>query len=399
MVAVAWPMEARDMPAVRVSRPRRAAPADAVRPTRAEVNLEAVRKNLHAVRKAAAGQRVLGVLKADGYGHGAPAIARTLERAGIDGFAVALLEEGVELRDAGIKAPILVMGGLYGDAFEAVLGHDLIPVVYDRGHIEALARAARHAGVRARVHLKLDTGMARLGVRDGELPGVLDALRAAPELEVEALMTHLACADAPSRESMDEQLARFERATTRVREAGVQFATRHAANSAALLRGAPTLGVVRPGLALFGLSPVDGGPALSPVMRVRSEIACLRGLAAGESAGYGSTFTARRPTVLATVPVGYADGLSRSLSNRGEMLVRGRRAPIAGTVSMDMVMLDVTDIAGARVRDEVVVLGAQQGPLGRDEIRATELAELAGTIPWEILTSISRRVPRFYREP
>lgn len=399
MVAVAWPMEAPPMPPVRVNRPRRAAPADAVRPTRAEVNLAAIRKNLHAVRKLAGNQRVLGVLKADGYGHGAPAVARTLERAGIDGFAVALLEEAIELRDAGIKAPILVMGGLYGNACDEVLSHDLTPVVYDRGQIEALARAARAAGVRARVHLKIDTGMARLGVREEELPGVLSTLHDLPELEVEGLMTHLACADAPTRESMDEQLARFDVATARVREAGVAFTTRHAANSAALLRGAPALGAVRPGLALFGLSPLDGGPSLAPVMRVRSEIACLRRLAAGESAGYGWTFTARRPTVLATVPVGYADGLSRSLSNRGSMLVRGKRAPIAGTVSMDMVMLDVTDVEGATVRDEVVVLGAQQGPLGRDEIRATELAELAGTIPWEILTSISRRVPRFYREP
>jgi len=387
------------MPGVRVSRPRRAAPADAVRPTRAEVNLAAIRKNLHAVQKAAAGQRVLAVLKADGYGHGAPAVARTLERAGVDGFAVALLEEAIELRDAGIHAPILVMGGLYGGACDEVLSHGLTPVVYDRGQLEALARAARAAGVRAKVHLKIDTGMARLGVRERELPEVARALRDRPELEVEALMTHLACADAPSRESMDEQLARFDAAAEVVRAAGVSFSMRHAANSAALLRGTPALGAVRPGLALFGISPVEGGPSLAPVMRVRSEIACLRRLEPGESAGYGWAFTARRPTVLATVPVGYADGLPRSLSGRGAMLVRGKRAPVAGTISMDMVMLDVTDLDGASVRDEVVVLGAQQGPLGRDEIRATELADLAGTIPWEILTSISRRVPRFYREP
>lgn len=399
MVAVAWPMEAPPMPAVRVNRPRRAAPADAVRPTRAEVNLAAIRKNLHAVRKVAGEQKIYGVLKADGYGHGAPAVARTLERAGVDGFAVALLEEGIELRDAGIKAPILVMGGLYGQAWGEVLSHDLMPVVYDRGQLEALARAARHEGVTARVHLKIDTGMARLGVREEDLPSVLAALGDLPEIQVDGLMTHLACADADSREGMDDQLRRFDAASLRVKEAGVRFSVRHAANTAAIFRGAPPLDFVRPGLALFGVSPVDGGPSLVPAMRVRSEIACIRQLAKGESAGYGWTFTAKRPTRLATVPMGYADGLSRSLSNRGSLLVRGKRAPIAGTVSMDMVMLDVTDIDGASVRDEVVVLGAQQGPLGKDEIKATELAELTGTIPWEIMTSISRRVPRFYREP
>ena len=385
----------------RVQKPRRAAPADAVRPTRAEVNLGALRKNLHVAKRAAKGAAVYGVLKADAYGHGAPAIARTLERAGVDGFAVALLEEAIELRDAGIGAPILVMGGHYGQAWGDVLAARVTPVVYNAGQVEGLARAVRFAGEEpAAVHLKLDTGMARLGVRPSELASVLDAFARFPEVRLDGLMTHLACADEPGGAGTAEQLRAFEAMTAEVRAAGFSPRVRHAANSAALLSGASDFEIVRPGVALYGVAPAEGlGEGLSPVMRIRSEIVTLRDLAKGEHAGYGWTFTATRPTRLATVPMGYADGLPRALSNRGHLLVRGKRAPIAGTVSMDMVMIDVTDIPGVSARDEAVVLGAQAGALGKDEITAREIATHAGTIPWEILTNISRRVPRFYREP
>jgi alanine racemase len=403
MVA-SWPLPSDPMPSrdgtPRVLKPRRAAPADAVRPTRAEVNLGNVRRNLHAVKRIAGSAGVLGVLKADAYGHGAPAIARTLERAGIDGIAVALLEEAIELRDAGITCPVLVMGGYYGQAWGELLAADVTPVIYDAGQIEGLSRAARFAGHGpTKVHLKLDTGMSRLGVRENELSSVLDAFRRFPDVVLHGLMTHFACAE--SHDATMEQNARFEAMSAVVRAAGFSPAVRHAANSAALLGGeARGLELVRPGIALFGvLPPGVAGPELHPVMKVRSEIAAIRDLAAGESAGYGWTFRAERPTRLATVPIGYADGLPRSLSNKGSLLVRGKRAPIAGTVSMDMVMIDVTEVPGATVRDEVVALGAQQGPLGKDAITAEEIASLAGTIAWEVLTSISRRVPRFYREP
>lgn len=396
--------------AVRVLRPRRAAPADAVRPTRAEVNLANLRHNLRVLERTIADTtptppQIWGVLKADAYGHGAPAVARTLERAGVAGICVALLEEAVELREAGIRIPILVMGGYYGprrDGLEEIVARQLLPVVYDAAHIERLATMARFEGWgRLGVHVKVDTGMGRLGAGPAELPEVLSALARFPEVRMDGLMTHLACADADDLEDTADQLARFAEMERQTRAAGLSPRVRHAANSAAMLRmPASRLDMVRPGLALFGLEPRAGvAPDLRPVMRVRSEIVALRTVEVGQRIGYGHTWEATRRSVVATVPMGYADGLSRSLSNRGSALVRGARAPIAGAVSMDLTMIDVTDVPGAQVGDEVVFLGTQEGPLGRETITATEIAELSGTIPWEVLTSISRRVPRFYREP
>jgi alanine racemase len=400
---------------VRVLKPRRAAPADAVRPTRAEINLAALRHNLRVVTRhaktASGSAHVWPVLKADGYGHGAPAVARTLERAGAEGFCVALLEEAVELRDAGIRTPILVMGGFNAQSrgtCEEIAARDVVPVVYDLSQIEGLARAARALGRPAQAHLKVDTGMARLGVRMGDLERFAEQLGRFPEVNIVGLMTHLACADAeegkPEAGFTAEQVARFEEATARLVRAGAvpQNILRHAANSAALLRGDALYDAVRPGLAIFGASPVAiaGAPSeLRAVMRVRSEIVDTRVIEPGESVGYGALFRASRTSRIATIPMGYADGLSRHLSNRGHVLVRGRRAPVVGAVSMDMSMIDITDIPGTALGDEVVVLGAQEGALGKDSISAEEVAAHAGTIAWEVMTSISRRVPRFYREP
>jgi alanine racemase len=224
-------------------------------------------------------------------------------------------------------------------------------------------------------------------------------------------MTHLACADAPTAEETDEQMRRFDEAAAHLARRGIRPGVRHVANSAALLRSHALLDAVRPGLALFGVSPRVGDEALTtelrPVMRVRTEIVALRDVDPGSPVGYGATWCAARRSRIATLPMGYADGLSRQLgsSNAGQprsgghVLVRGKRAPIVGAVSMDMTMVDVTDIEGACVRDEAVVLGVQEGKLGRAAIGADEIAAQAGTIPWEVLTSVSRRVPRFYREP
>jgi alanine racemase len=376
------------------------------------VNLAALRHNLHVVKRHAQSAKVWAVLKADGYGHGAPAVARTLERAGADGFCVALLEEGVELREAGIRAPILVMGGYYGAAHEELIARKLTPVVYDLGQLEGFARLVR-AGVvdgPIDVHLKVDTGMARLGVTMSDLERVSEKIAQMEEVRVLALMTHLACADALSEEQTTEQMVRFDEATALLAKKGIRPSLRHAANTAALLRSQARLDAVRPGIALFGVAPrlVRGDDAegraplsneLHPVMRVRSEIVRVRDVEAGESVGYGHLWKAAKRSRIATFAMGYADGLSRKLTNRGEVLVRGKRAPIVGAVSMDMCMIDVTGIDGADMRDEVVVFGPQEGPLGKDCITADEVADHAGTIAWEVLTSISRRVPRFYREP
>jgi alanine racemase len=385
-------------------RPRRAAPADAVRPTRAEINLGHLRHNLKVVKRAAETAHVYGVLKADAYGHGAPAVARTLERSGIDGFCVALLEEAVELREAGIRVPILVMGGYYGQAWGEVLARGITPVIYDVAQAEGIAREVRLASSKAApvgVHFKIDTGMGRLGCELGRTEEVLARIRKIPEIRVTGLMTHLACADDENVDSVRVQLDRFADATRRAEKVGIAPDVRHAANSAALFRCRESrLDWVRPGIALFGVAPRFGDPLdLRPAMSIRTEIVAVRDLGEGEALGYGWTWRAKRASRIATIPMGYADGLSRHLSNRGEVLIGGKRAPIVGTVSMDLTMIDVTDHPSVEVRDEVVVLGSQQGPLGKDAITAAEIASHTGSIAWDILTSVSRRVPRFYREP
>lgn len=400
---------------VRVLRPRRAAPADAVRPTRAEINLSNLRHNYRAIEAHLARSaaplpalkkpQVWGVLKADAYGHGAPAVARTLERAGMPGLCVALLEEAIELRAAGIRVPILVMGGYFGPrraGIEEMFEHELTPVIYDAAEVERIATVIRFSERGPlRVHLKVDTGMGRLGVSPEELPAVLDVFARHPEVELHGLMTHLACADADELAVTEEQLRRFAELHALVRGRGLSPRVLHAANSAAMLRlPSAWLDAVRPGIALFGVAPRPGLlPELRPVMRVRSEIVAIRTIAKGEAIGYGHTWRAERESRIATVPMGYADGLDRALSNKGHALVQGRRAPIAGTVSMDLTMIDVTAMANARVGDECVFLGPQEGALGKDSITADEIAEKTGRISWEVLTSVSRRVPRFYREP
>ena len=398
---------------VRVMKPRRAAPADALRPTRAEVNLASLRHNYRVLESHLAKNettehgrpRIWGVLKADAYGHGASAVARTLERAGMQGLCVALLEEAIELRSAGIRIPILVMGGYFGPrraGIEEMFEHSLTPVVYDAAEIERIATVIRFSEREPlRVHLKVDTGMGRLGVSPAELPGVLDALAWHPEVQLHGLMTHLACADGDDLGETEDQLRRFHELQKLVLKRGLRPRVMHAANSAAMIRmPAAWFDAVRPGIALFGVAPRAGLlPELRPVMRVRSEIVALRTIQKGEAIGYGHTWRAERESRIATVPMGYADGLDRLLSNKGHGLVQGKRAPIAGTVSMDLTMIDVTDIPNARTGDEVVLLGAQEGALGKDVITADEIAEKTGRISWEVLTSVSRRVPRFYREP
>ncbi len=431
-LALGTPSEA-GLDGPRVVRPKRAAPAEAARVTRAEINLAHLRHNLHELRASLLASSLVegrpvaeiwAVLKADAYGHGGSIVATTLEQAGVNGVCVALLEEGIELRNAGVRVPILIMSGSHGrrrDGLEALLEHGLTPVVFDAEQIEALAGAQRYMVSTGAiegaldVHVKVDTGMGRLGVRESELPNLLTVLGQRTELRVAGWMTHFACADAEDDAVTREQLTRFKAALKMASGAGHDVSLRHAANSAAMLRWPSThFEVVRPGLALFGVPPCAAvvGPAnsepmprdprypkLKPVMSVLSEVVALRSLAEGESLGYGHTWQAARPSRIATIPIGYADGFSRALSNRGCVLIGGKRAPIVGNVSMDLTMVDVTEFPDLGVREEVVVLGEQRGRFGHDILSVQELAELSGTIGWETLTSVSRRVPRFYRHP
>jgi alanine racemase len=361
-----------------------AAPPRDLRPTRAEIDLGALVENAAGVKARVGGAGVLAVIKADGYGHGAVAAARALTaRAPIAGLAVSLAEEGVELRRAGVTGPILVMGGVYGGAHRELSALDLVPVVSDLADVEAFARAGRPVPV----HVKLDTGMARLGVRPEHLDEFLDGIEQFPNVRIVGFMTHLASADTDP-ELTRLQLARLRAALPRVRARAHGPLLVHAANSAALL-GFPEshLGAVRPGLALY-----------TGVLRFVTAIAQLRDLVAGDTVSYGAHYRAAGPTRIATLPIGYADGYPRRLGAPvagapTDVLVRGRRCPVVGAVCMDMLMVDVTALgAEVAVGDEVVLVGRQ----GAEEITAAELAARAGLIEYEILCGVSKRVPRRY---
>ena len=375
-----------------ILRPRLQRSDECLRPTRAEVDLDAIAYNLSVVRAVAGRARVLAVVKADAYGHGVIPVARRLQHDGIAGFGVALAEEGLELREAGIEADILVLNGVYGGAHADVLEAGLTPVVYELGDVAAFHRAA--AGRPFSVHLKVDTGMSRLGVPLDRLDDFLARFARFSGARISGLMTHLACADSDDAFTA-LQLQAFTRAIHALRARGHRPKVTHAANSAATFRHpSARCDLVRTGLALYGYPGApDVDLPLRPAMRLRTEVITMRDLPVGGRVGYDGTFVAERRTRLATLPLGYGDGLMRAVSNRGVVLVRGRRCPIVGNVSMDLTTIDVTDVPDVAIGDEVLLLGDQEGA----RVDADGLAQAAGTIPYEVLTNVSRRVPRFYR--
>jgi alanine racemase len=370
-----------------------------LRPTRADIDLGALLYNFRQVRlQAGSARQVLAVVKADAYGHGAARVALALQAAGADQFGVALAEEGVALRQAGISQPILVLGSLYPGQEVDALEHELIPVVFDLAMGRRLSNAARAAGRIGKYHLKVDTGMARVGVRPEDLAAVLVELAVLPRLEMVGLMSHLALADDLGHPFTDLQIERFRQVRTQVQAAGFAPEFVHLSNSAAIFcHDLPECNLVRPGISLYGGLPSDqfaGRLELRPVMSLRTAIAQLKEVPAGTGVSYGHRFVAERPTLLATLPIGYADGYSRLLSNRGEGLVRGRRVRVAGTVCMDWTLLDVTDVPGVAVGDPVTLLGRE----GDQAITAEEWAARIGTINYEVFCLVGKRVPRIYRE-
>jgi len=353
--------------------------------------LDAIAHNLRVVKGVAQGCKVLAVVKADGYGHGIVPISLKLQTEGVDGFGVALAEEGLELRGAGIDRAILVLNGIHGGAHRDVIASGLTPVLYEIS--EAAAFHAVAGGRPIDVHLKVDTGMGRLGVPVANLAEFLTDLRSFPSIRIAGLMTHLSTADADP-DFVAVQLASFAHADGLVRRYGHDPVVRHAANSAALFRHPEAhFDWVRPGIALYGYPGADSIDApLRPAMRWRTELIRIRMLEPGESAGYGRTFRATRQMRLATIPLGYGDGLLRSASNRAEVLIGGRRCPVVGNVSMDLTTVDVSTVPDVALGDEVLLLGEQNG----ESLDARDLARATGTIPYEILTNVSRRVPRVY---
>lgn len=374
------------------------------RPTWAEIDLDALASNFRRVRAlVGAGVKVMGVVKADAYGHGAAECARRLESEGADWFGVATPEEGFALRRAGISRPVLCFGGFWEGQAEACLALDVTPVVYRLDMASALDAAARAAGRVADVHVKIDTGLGRLGVRYDYASEFAERLRGFRHLRVGGLLTHFAAADEPGRDCYTgDQLKRFTEAVAAFRERGHEPELVHMANSAATFAHPETWGnMVRPGGVLYGLwrdvlPPLSGEPSLRPVMSVRTRVTLLKAVHAGESLGYGCTYEAAREMLVATVPVGYADGYARALSNRGRVVVKGQFAPVVGRISMDLTLLDVTDVEGVRVGDRVTLLGADVVEGARLVLPAEDLARTAGTLSYEITCGVSARVPRRY---
>ena len=359
---------------------------DNIRPTWADIDTGAFARNIDAVvSRLPQSTRLIAVLKADAYGHGAVELAKRCKPDRVAMIATALLEEATELRRSGITLPLLVLGPLLERQIALALENDITIGVIGPEELESVARVAgdRDAGI----HLKIDSGMGRMGLVESDLQRVAEILRATPRLRVDAIYTHFANASDANDPYTNRQIEAFERLVSQL---DLKGAKRHLANSAATIRNVGIADYVRVGITLFGAEALDaGGSKLEPVMRWRTAVARLKDLPAGSGIGYGVTYRTRRPSRIATLPVGYADGYSRLLSNNAEVLIRGRRVPVVGRVSMDLITIDVTDVPGASLGDEVVLLG--------DAISVEELAQRTGTIPYEIFCRVSRRVPRFYR--
>ncbi len=366
------------------------------RPTAAIIDLDALKHNYQEVVRCAEGRSILAVVKAQAYGHGALPIARHLVDLGVDMLGVALVEEGRELRDSGIRTPILVMSALFPEQAEAVAAAQLTPVVYSMTMARALSRAAKKQGKTVALHVKIDTGMGRVGIAPEAALGFIEDVQSLDNIVVQGLMTHFADADLRNKEYASRQMDFFSGITAALDARHMAVPLRHAANSAAVLDYHRALfTMVRPGLMLYGYNPLEGGAPradLVPVMTLATCIAFMKKVPAGTFISYGRTFETKRDSLIATIPIGYADGYSRGLSNKGIVLVRGKRAPVVGRVCMDMCMIDVTDVPGVAEGEEVVLMGAQ----GNDRISADDIALQTGTIAYEVLCGISSRVPRIY---
>jgi alanine racemase len=373
-----------------------------IRPTVARVDLSALKTNYHRIAQHVARTYdsnaeppgIIAVVKANAYGHGAGEVARALEDAGADLLACADIEEGAALRAAGVRVEILVFGALSVSDLDGIFDCRLTPTISSPGAARAVQAAAAKYRRRLPFHLKIDTGMNRLGFRRDNLDRTLPPLFASANLELDAVYTHFATADDLESPLFDEQRLRFGRALADVTRLGGRPRYRHAANSAAIIRDARAwYERVRPGLLLYGLVPPPMASSLDlvPVMTLGSRVVAVKGVRTGEGVGYGAHFKANRPTDVAIVPAGYADGLDMRLAGRGSVLIRGQRAPIVGSVCMDMLMADVTGL-DVSPGDEVVLIGNQ----GNDRIDVREMAATIGTIPYEILCRIGARIERLY---
>ncbi len=371
-----------------------------MRPVWAEVNLTAIKRNVQEIRRILGTDiEIMAVVKANAYGHGAVEVSRVALEAGADRLGVAILEEGLELRENGIWSPILILGYVPPSQYELAIKENIAQTVFDLKHARDLARLAQKNKKKALIHLKIDTGMGRLGFIPGNraLNDVLE-IASLKGVEIEGIYTHMAAADKADKSYSYHQLRNFNDFTARLAEKGLSVKLRHAANSASLIELPETrFNLVRPGITLYGLYPSSevkrNVVELTPAMSFKAHISHVKKVPPGFSISYGCTYTTRRETIVATVPVGYADGYPRILSNCAEVLVCGRRVPVIGRVCMDQIMLDVTSVPFVEKGEEVVLFGSQ----GEEYISVDELAEKAKTINYELLCMVSSRVPRIYR--
>lgn len=367
------------------------------RPTSVFIDLDALAHNFREVLRRVNGRKILAVVKAEAYGHGAAIVSRRVLALGADMLGVALVEEGCRLREENITAPILVMGALFPEEAETVVAAGLTPVVFTHPVARALSHAGKKRGTTVSVHVKIDTGMGRIGIVPEDAPDFIAELRTLDNIKVEGLMTHFADVDLRDKQYASYQVGRFETLCMALAARGIDIPVRHAANSAAVIDYCQnSMTMVRPGLMLYGYNPLEEhapGLDLRPVLSLVTRIVFLKRVPAGTPISYGRTFVTRRESLIATLPIGYADGYSRSLSNSGEALVRGMRAPLVGRVCMDMCMLDVTDVPGVSEGDDVMLIGSQ----GSEHITADDIAAKIGTIAYEVLCGISDRVPRIYK--
>ena len=367
------------------------------RPTVGEIDLGALEFNYLQIKKRIPEDvKLLAVVKADAYGHGAIPVSLRLEKLGVEYLGVAIPEEGVELRKGGVKAPILVLGGIFGGAVDQIFRFRLTPVIFRKDSLKILSREAERRRRKVKVHLKVDTGMGRLGVPLNLWPDFLREVRRFPKIETEGILSHFSMTD-EKKGFTQNQWRTFQRAVEIAQELGISSEYLHMASSATLTAfPAYSARLVRPGIMLYGSYPSPTFRSLislKPVMTLKTRIHFLKSVPPGTRISYGGTFKARRKSLIATLPIGYADGYSRHLSNHGEVLIHGKRAPVVGKVCMDFIMVDVTDIPRVSVGDEVVLMGKQ----GKERITPEEIAEKINSISYEVLCLIGKRVPRIYK--
>ena len=368
------------------------------RPTIAEVDLGALEFNYRQIQKRIPeGVKLLAVVKADAYGHGAIPVSLKLEKLGVEYLGVAIPEEGVELRRGGVKAPILVLGGIFGREVDQIFRFRLTPVIFRKDSLKLLSQEAERRRRKVKVHLKVDTGMGRLGVPLSAWPDFLKEVKRFPKIEIEGILSHFSMLDA-EKDLTQNQWGAFQRAVTIAQEMGISCQYLHMASSATLTAfPGYSAKLVRPGIMLYGSYPSPKFQSLiplKPVMTLKTRIHFLKSVPPGTRISYGGTFKTKRESLIATLPIGYADGYSHHLSNHGEVLIHGKRAPVVGKVCMDFIMVDVTDIPRVSVGDEVILMGRQ----GREQITAEEIAEKINSISYEVLCLIGKRVPRVYKE-